>query len=126
MITREKSLTSSFFLALNMCFLLEAQASEKDINAFWCLDQKGIVEFRTRYGTYVDCLTEQYAIEAEFDYNWKESIGQSLHYAEATGKQAAILFIKTNKKRKDYLSELKSVIKFFELPITVFVIDETD
>ena len=103
-----------------------AQGSENKISTQWCKVNFGISQFRTSYGTYVDCLTEQYAIEAEFDYNWKESIGQSLHYSEATGKQAAILFIKTNKKRKDYLSELKSVIKFFELPITVFVIDETD
>ena len=31
----------------------------------------GITEFRTKDGTYVDCLTEEYAVEVEFDYNWK-------------------------------------------------------
>ena len=38
-------------------------------------------------------------------------------------KVNAILFIKTNRSKKDYANELNEVIKFFDLPIKVFVID---
>ena len=100
-----------------------SQLSEKEINKAWCTKQMGVLEFRTKYGTYVDCLTDEYAVESEFDFNWKESIGQSLHYAQATERKAAILFIKTNRSKKDYVNELNEVIKFFDLPIKVFIID---
>ena len=100
-----------------------SNASEELINSEWCTEQKGITEYRTIYGTYIDCLTEDFAIEVEYDYNWKESIGQSLHYAEATNKKPGILFIKRSKSKKNYLNELQNTIVKFNLPITVFVID---
>ena len=98
--------------------------SEKSINTKWCASRGGIAEFRTQYGTFVDCLTEDYAVEAEYDTNWKEAIGQSLHYAEATGKLPAILLIKQRNSKKDYLFELNRVIGQYELPIRVFEIGE--
>jgi len=101
-----------------------ADASEKDINEKWCASMSGITEFRTKDGTYVDCLTEEHAIEVEFDYNWKEAIGQSLHYAESTEKKAAILFIKRSKSKKDYFAELKRVVVEFNLPIKLIIINE--
>ena len=98
--------------------------SESAINARWCDSRGGIAEFRTKDGTYVDCLTDIYAVEAEFDNNWKEAVGQSLHYAEATGKLPAILLIKKRNSKKDYLFELNRVISQYELPIKVFEIGE--
>ena len=68
-------------------------SAEKDVNKHWCTSMSGDYEFRTKDGTYIDCLTDEFAIEAEYDFKWKESIGQSLHYAETTNKKAAILFI---------------------------------
>ena len=100
------------------------QTSEKVIIEKWCRKNQGISEFRTKDGTYVDCLTDIYALEAEFDDNWKESIGQSLHYAESTDKKAAILLIKRKKSKKDYHDLLKRVIDKYNLPITIFLIDE--
>ena len=99
-------------------------SAEKDINSEWCLSIGGKEQFRTKDGTYVDCLTDTYAVEAEFDYNWKEGIGQALHYAESTGKEAAILFIKREKSRKDYYNEMMRVINKYDLPIKVFQIEE--
>ena len=99
-------------------------ASENDVNIAWCVDMKGDYQFRTKDGTYVDCITDEYAIEAEYDYNWKEAIGQSLHYAESTNKKAGILFIKRAKSRKDYYSEMMRVINRFKLPIKVYVTEE--
>ncbi len=98
--------------------------SESFINARWCDSKGGISEFRTKDGTYVDCLTDTYAVEAEFDNNWKEALGQSLHYAESTNKKAAILLIKRQNSKKDYYNELERVINKFKLPIKVFLVGE--
>ena len=65
-------------------------SSERHISTSWCSDVGGDSQFRTKDGTYVDCLTDQFAIEVEFDYNWKESKGlcwarsliQKLHNGE--------------------------------------------
>ena len=84
----------------------------------------GISQFTTKDRTYVDCLTDEYAIETEYDYNWKEAIGQSLHYAESTNKKAGILFIKRAESKKDYFNEMIRVIKKYQLPIKVFVTEE--
>ena len=99
-------------------------SAEKDVSKFWCASMNGDYEFRTKDGTYIDCLTDKFAIEAEYDYKWKEAIGQSLHYAETTNKKAAILFIKRSGSNKDYLSELNRVITKFKLPILVFTTEE--
>lgn len=105
-------------------FILNVYGSENTINNQWCKKMNGIPQFTTKDRTYVDCLTDEYAVETEYDYNWKEAIGQSLHYAETTNKQAAILFIKRKETKKDYLSELNRVITKFELPIKVFITEE--
>ncbi|MDA0754045.1 MAG: hypothetical protein O3A49_05150 [Candidatus Marinimicrobia bacterium] len=111
-------------LFLFILFSSFIDANEKYINQSWCSANGGVSEYRTKYGTYVDCLTEEYAVEVEFDYNWKESIGQSLHYAEATNKRPAVLIIKRTKSKKDYLVEFNQTIYKFNLPITIFVINE--
>jgi hypothetical protein len=105
-------------------FTLMGEASEKSINESWCSEMDGMTEHRTSYGTYVDCLTKDLAIEVEYDYNWKESIGQALHYAEATNRSAAILLIKRKKTRVNYLEQLNAVINKYDLPINVFVTNE--
>tara|TARA_B100000780_G_C21003059_1_gene401358 strand:+ start:619 stop:945 length:327 start_codon:yes stop_codon:yes gene_type:complete len=105
-------------------FATQSYGSESKISDYWCASVNGVSQFTTKDRTYVDCLTKEYAIEAEYDYNWKEAIGQSLHYAETTNKKAGILFIKRKKSNKDYLSELNRVIKRFELPIKIFVTEE--
>jgi hypothetical protein len=114
-----------FFLILSLLLVsLIGYSAERDINQAWCSSIGGNIEFRTKDGTYVDCLTSEYAIEAEYDNKWKEGIGQSLHYAESTNKKAGILFIKRAKSRKDYYNEMMRVINRYDLPIRVFVTEE--
>ena len=103
------------------CFI---EGSERSINELWCSEQGGLTEHKTSYGTYVDCLTEDLAIEVEYDYNWKESIGQALHYAEATGRSASILLIIRSKSNVNYLKQLNAVINKYDLPIKVFVTNQ--
>ena len=114
-----KKLLIIFYLIPSLTY-----SSEKDINIDWCSNIGGENEFRTKDGTFVDCLTDEYAIEAEYDYKWKEAIGQSLHYAESTNKKAGILFIKRKESKKDYFNEMLRMIEKYQLPIKIFVIDE--
>ena len=111
-------------LLLTFFITFIGEASESSINEIWCVDQGGVTEYRTSYGTYVDCLTKDLAIEVEYDYNWKESIGQALHYAEATNRSAGILLINRSKSRVNYLGQLRAVIDKYDLPIKVFVTNE--
>ena len=109
---------------LSSLFINQVYAGEKEVNAEWCNKNNGVIEFRTKYGTYIDCLTENHAVESEYDYNWKEGIGQALHYAESVKKRAAILIIRREKTKKDYIYELKKTIEYHKLPITIFIVDE--
>ena len=113
-----KAMLIPLIISMNML------SSESSVNESWCSSMNGITEFRTKDGTYVDCLTKELAIEAEYDFNWKEAIGQSLHYAETTQKKAGILLIKRSTSKKDYYSELNRTIRRFDLPITIFITEE--
>ena len=48
-----------------------AYSAEKDLNKLWCSSVNWDNEFRTKDGTYVDCITKDFAVEAEYDYKWK-------------------------------------------------------
>lgn len=80
-----------FVLFMWMLPSAEAQGfDEESIQACACegLEQ----EFHTDAGTYADCVSDTHAIEIESTEDWAEAIGQSLHYAEQTGKRAKVLF----------------------------------
>ena len=115
---------NKFLKIIILILSINTSSNESDVNEAWCSSVGGIDQFRTKDGTYVDCLTDDYAIEAEYDNKWKEGIGQALHYAESTNRKAAILFIKRAKSRKDYYNEMMRVINRYELPITIYVIEE--
>lgn len=77
-----------------LCILLiptlAYSASEADHVKAWC---PGEIEYVLEDSTRVDCLTDEYAIEFDWDYKWAESIGQSLHYSLMTGKKAGVVLI---------------------------------
>lgn len=51
------------------------------------------IEVRLRDGTRCDIVTATHAIEADFSPKWAEAVGQSLHYAEITGKKPGVLVL---------------------------------
>ena len=63
---------------------------EKDYVDKYC---DGIKEYVLPDKTRVDCLTNEYAIEFDYAKKWAESVGQSLYYAEKTGKKPAVAII---------------------------------
>ncbi len=53
----------------------------------------GQVEYVLPDSTRVDCLLSDYAVEVDFGKKWAEAVGQSLYYAEITGRNPGILLI---------------------------------
>lgn len=44
-------------------------------------------------GTYVDCLSDEYAIEVDFSNKWAEALGQSLLYAAELERLPGIILV---------------------------------
>jgi hypothetical protein len=86
-----------------------------------CKKLKGIMEYRLKDKTRVDCLTDEYAIEVDFAKKWAEGIGQSLYYGYMTNRQPAVGLI-CSKKDKRFLNRLKTVAK--KENIKIFVIEK--
>jgi len=93
--------------------------TEKYYQSKFCKNLGGIMEFRLRDKTRVDCLTDKYAIEVDFAKKWAEGIGQSLYYAIMTKRKPAVALI-VSKKDKRYIKRLEKVAK--KLGIKVFLI----
>jgi hypothetical protein len=75
----------------------------------FCRD--GITEHRTPDGCRVDCLLQHYAIEVEFASKWPEAVGQSLYYAQRTGRQAGIVLIIEKPSRDEiHLQRLRQLL----------------
>ena len=90
---------------------------EKYYQEKWCKANGGIVEYRLKDGTRVDCLTDEYAIEFDFAVKWAEAIGQSLYYGIMTNHKPAIFLIIEKPKEKRYLKRLKTVTDTLDIKI---------
>jgi hypothetical protein len=96
--------------------------SEKYYQSLWCAEQQGKAEQVLSDKTRCDCITDKYAVEVDFAPKWAEAIGQSLHYSIKTGKEAGILLIIEKEKDWKYYFRVIDIIKFYNLPITVWTI----
>lgn len=101
-----------------LLFLISSllSASEKDYQIKLCNQLNGIMEYRLKDGSRVDCLTDEYAIEVEFSKKWKEAIGQALYYSIETQRQPAIAVI-INEKDDNYLKRLETVTSEYEIKV---------
>lgn len=93
--------------------LVEAKHIHKE-NVYqnqWCKQYNGQTEVKLQDGTRVDCLTGNYAVEFDFASKWAECIGQSLHYADLTGKKPACVLIIEKKKDWKHYKKLRSSAK---------------
>ena len=75
-------------------------------------------EYKLKDNTRVDCLTDEYAVEVDFAKKWAEAVGQSLHYAEMTGKKPAIVLI-AGKSDSRHLDRLMKVAKKYQIKVWV-------
>lgn len=91
---------------------------EKYYQAKWCNANNGIMEHRLADRTRVDCLTEEYAVEADFAPKWAEAVGQSLYYASMTQKKPAILLILENPEQDlRYQQRIQSLCQQYNIAL---------
>jgi hypothetical protein len=95
--------------------------NEKYYQTKFCTKLNGIIEYRLKDTTRVDCLTDEYAIEVDWAKKWAEGIGQSLYYGLMTNKKPAVALI-VGKKDKKFLKRLKKVTSKFN--IKIFIIEK--
>ena len=91
---------------------------EKYYQTKLCKKLHGKMEYRLSDKTRIDCLTDKYAIEVDWAKKWAEGIGQSLYYAQMTGKNPAVGLI-VGSKDKRYLKRLQKVAKKYNITIMV-------
>ncbi len=89
---------------LPMC--VEEDAAEKTWSAALAHRLGGRVEVQLPAGR-ADVVTERFAIEVERLTKWKEGVGQSLYYAQATGKRPALALILPSADAPTALSEIE-------------------
>ena len=98
--------------------------------SFWIKEAQkihgGNIEVILEDGSRVDLLTDTHAIEVEKASNWKESIGQSLHYAHLTNKKAGIILLAEVGDTNSiiilkYIRSLNEVIDAYDLPIDILM-----
>jgi len=89
---KKLSILTLLFLLLAATSHAARQNHEKHYQDLWC-EGKGETEFVLPGKARVDCLTDNHAVEVDFADKWAESIGQSLYYAEITGKKPGVLLI---------------------------------
>lgn len=94
----------------------DAKHDEKYYQTKMCNEFGGDMEYVLFDKTRVDCLTKEYAIEVDFAKKWAEGIGQSLYYAEVTGKKPAIGVISGEGDEK-YLNRIQTVADKFDIKI---------
>jgi len=111
------------------CYLY-AQSTDHDEAWYrdrWCIkpyDTEVRVETFNRNSPRCDCVTKQYAVEIDFAHKWYNAVGQSLYYAAKLDKMAAILIVaKDLDKDKKHIKRLFETIDYYDLPITVWVVD---
>lgn len=86
---------------------------EKFYQEEWCSHYNGIMEYKLKNKTRVDCLTRFYAVEFDFAPKWAECIGQALHYGIMTKKiPACVLIIEKPSDFKHYY-KIEKVARVF-------------
>lgn len=94
-----------------------ARAPERAYQEEWCAKEGGVVEYTLPDRTRVDCLTGEYAIEVDFSSKWAEAVGQSLYYAEMTGKRPGVLLILEDEGDSRHLERLVFLAKRFGIRV---------
>jgi hypothetical protein len=97
---------------------------EKVYQGAWCAGHDGLTEVVLPDSTRVDCVTAEYAVEADFAPKWAEAIGQALYYSMRTGRKPGILLIMESDGDTRYLERLEAVTR--NLGIAVWTITPDD
>lgn len=87
-------LISTALILFTGCFSTkDVKKNEKYYQTIFCDKLNGIMEYKLKDKTRVDCLTDEYAIEVDWAKKWAEAVGQSLYYAHSTNRKPSIALI---------------------------------
>ena len=101
--------TTLFFLCISLV-LIAGEVEEVDRISKLERWKGSKVEVRQWDYSRVDMITETHAIEVDWSSKWAEAIGQSLYYAELTGKKPGIiLLVKNTQKEARYIYRCQTV-----------------
>lgn len=99
--------------------LIQQALADKKYEADYVLQHcLGRVEVVMPDGTRCDCLTTLTAYEYDWAKKWAEGIGQALHYAQQTRKQAGLVLI-TGPNDFRYVKRARETIEYHNLPIVL-------
>lgn len=101
-----------------------AKKREKYYQKKFCDMQNGVMEYRLKDKTRVDCLTDEYAVEVDWARKWAEAVGQSLYYAHMSHKKPAIVLIARKKKDKKYIKRARKLSEKYS--IRLFIIGKIE
>jgi hypothetical protein len=122
-VTANWKIKTSIFIAPLLLFCSTAHALiESHYQRAWCSSHNGTAEVVMPDGSRCDCVTGTHAVEIDFAPKWPEAIGQALLYSLSTGKRAGIVLIADPVADQRYIERLRSVVRYYSLPIDVFVI----
>jgi len=107
----------SFLVVFLSCYNLSGQISnysEKEIANYIQSLIGGEREVTVNSGR-IDLVHNSVAFEIEWANKWKESIGQSLWYAQQSNNEPGIILIMRNEKDYKYLIQLNSSLQYSKL-----------
>lgn len=116
-----KNFMSIVLLVVFFAGCSHAKKREKYYQKEFCNAQNGVMEYRLKDKTRVDCLTDEFAVEVDWAKKWAEAVGQSLYYAYMSHKRPAIVLIVRKKKDKKYIKRAKKLTVRYN--IKLFIID---
>lgn len=111
---RENRLTCVFMILLLLFPLSLTAQTETDLTASLAIHFDARSEVTVEGGR-ADLVTVTHAIEVEWANKWKESIGQSLWYAQQLKCKAGIILIVRNEKDLLHVKRLRSFLKYHKL-----------
>lgn len=112
--------------ALALLLLLSTAAyaqHESEYTRIFCTQIGGEVSYKTYMGTWVDCITDKYAIEVDRAEKWYEAIGQAEHYAAATAREPGILLI-VGPGEQRFVKRLRMTNRVRQMGIQIWTVPE--
>lgn len=115
------------WIALALLAIAPAQGharSERHYQEIYCAGME--LEHVLPSGGRVDCLSAEYAIEMDWAENWAEAVGQSLYYAQSTGRTPGIILLCPSSQAhaeglcRSYLYRLGDALAWVHVPAMVW------
>jgi hypothetical protein len=95
---------------------------ESSYQEVWCQRVGGQQGYLLSDKTYIDCLTDDFAVDFDFADQWAVAIGRALYSANQTGRNPGIALIFEDSQSSKYLFRLLKAIEGSEKQWRVWVI----